>query len=113
VELSFGAQVFSARMRLGLSQTQVAKLARVSQGYLSQIENERQGTSARGPSCARLIKTLHLDAPLAGQVQIPRGVSPRVAALARKLVASGSYLGEEDLLAMENHLERVIVECPS
>lgn len=60
VETKLGAKTRCLREQIGMSQAQLAVCAGVSQGYLSQIENDE----VRNPSAAvlfRLAQALHVD----------------------------------------------------
>ena len=58
--VTLGRKIRAAREELGMSQAQLASCGGLSQGYLSQLENDE----VRNPSAAvifRLAKALHLD----------------------------------------------------
>lgn len=58
--MGLGARIRNLREEIGLSQAQLAAQAELSQGYLSQIENDE----VHNPSAAvlfRLAKALHVD----------------------------------------------------
>jgi len=60
VAMGLGARIRSLREEIGLSQAQLAEQAGLSQGYLSQIENDE----VQNPSASvlfRLAQALHVD----------------------------------------------------
>ena len=63
LSIEFGLALREARLRAGLTQTEVAKRARVTQTYVSQVELGEQNVTLA--SMARLARAVGLDVSLA------------------------------------------------
>lgn len=59
-ESSFGAELYAARTRRGLTQAEIAAKAQLGRGYYSQLENSRKGPPSQ-KALARIMQALGLD----------------------------------------------------
>lgn len=57
---SFGAALYQARTRRGMSQAEVATKAQLARGYYSQLENSRKGPPSK-EALTRIVHALGLD----------------------------------------------------
>lgn len=92
--MSLGKEVSSLRKGLGMSQSQLASTARLSQGYLSQIENEE----IQNPSASvlfHLAQALHVN---------PNGFFVAAGYPVEETVGAYEFLADPDLLRLVGSL---------
>lgn len=99
VQMTLGKKIRALREELGMSQAQLATLGGLSQGYLSQLEND----DVRNPSAAvmfRLARALHVD---------PRSL---MQAAGYREAGSGDNGSEEFDVAVDPELLRYLARIP-
>jgi len=96
-DVTLGKRIRGAREELGMSQAQLASCGGLSQGYLSQLENDE----VRNPSAAvifRLARALHLD--------------PRLLMQAAGYTAAEDENGEGFEVSVDPDLMRFLAQMP-
>jgi transcriptional regulator with XRE-family HTH domain len=114
-ESSFGAELYAARTRRGLTQADVALKAQLGRGYYSQLENSRKGPPSH-QALTRIIDALGTDEHESKQlislaiaerckpVRYVKGLSPEVRQLLKCIFERADRITPETAIKIETIL---------